>query len=122
MHGRLQPLCIQRAAPYVCIVCQAGRGGFDAEKICDTLRAKGVNMLFVIGGDGTQFAGHLLFEEARKQQLDVSVVGVPKSIDNDVLFVDKTFGFDSAGAAASSVIGNGWVEATSCAKVRKRAS
>ena len=46
-------------------MCQAGRGGFDAKKICDTLRAKGVNMLFVIGGDGTQFAGHLLFEEAR---------------------------------------------------------
>ena len=106
----------------VYIVCQAGRGGFDAKKICDTLRAKGVNMLFVIGGDGTQFAGHLLFEEARRQQLDVSVVGVPKSIDNDVLFVDKTFGFDSAVAAASTVIGNGWVEATSCAKVRKRAS
>mgnify|MGYP001983296833 CR=1 FL=1 len=65
LHGRPQPLCIQRAAPYVCIVCQAGRGGFDAEKICDTLRAKGINMLFVIGGDGTQFAGHLLFEEAQ---------------------------------------------------------
>ena len=48
----------------------------------------------------------------------MSVVGVPKSIDNDVLFVDKTFGFDSAVAAASTVIGNGWVEATSCAKVR----
>ena len=46
-------------------MCQAGRGGFDAEKICDTLRAKGVNMLFVIGGDGTQFAGHLLFEQAQ---------------------------------------------------------
>ena len=65
MHGGPQPLCIQRAAPYAYIVCQAGRGGFDAEKICDTLRAKGVNMLFVIGGDGTQFAGHLLFEEAQ---------------------------------------------------------
>ena len=56
--------------------------------------------------------------QARRQKLDVSVVGVPKSIDNDVLFVDKTFGFDSAVAAASTVIGNGWVEATSCAKVR----
>ena len=56
--------------------------------------------------------------QARRQKLGVSVVGVPKSIDNDVLFVDKTFGFDSAVAAASTVIGNGWVEATSCAKVR----
>lgn len=39
----------------------------------------------------------------------VSVVGVPKSIDNDVLFVDRTFGFDSAVEAAASVIRNGWV-------------
>lgn len=97
-------------------VLKAGRGGFDASAICDTLRAHGINMLFVIGGDGTQFAGHLLYEEARKRKLDVSIVGVPKSIDNDVLFVDKTFGFDSAVEAAAGVIRNGWVEATSCAK------
>jgi len=96
-------------------ILKAGRGGFDAPKICDTLKAKGITMLFVIGGDGTQFAGHLLYEEARRRQLSVSVVGVPKSIDNDVLFVDRTFGFDSAVEAAAGVIRNGWVEATSCA-------
>jgi 6-phosphofructokinase len=45
----------------------------------------------------------------------ISVVGVPKSIDNDVLFVDRTFGFDSAVEAAAGVIRNGWIEATSCA-------
>ena len=56
--------------------------------------------------------------QARRQKLSVSVVGVPKSIDNDVLFVDRTFGFDSAITAASEIIRNGWVEATSCAKVR----
>ena len=56
------------------------------------------------------------YEEARKQNLPVSVVGVPKSIDNDVLFVDRTFGFDSAVDAAAGVIRNGYVEATSCAK------
>ena len=48
------------------------------------------------------------------RSLPVSVVGVPKSIDNDILFIDKTFGFDSAVAAASRVIKSGWVEATSC--------
>ena len=47
-------------------------------------------MIFVIGGDGTQFAGHLLYEAARERGLQVSVVGVPKSIDNDVLFIDRT--------------------------------
>lgn len=48
-------------------VLKAGRGGFDAPKICKNLRKSGINLLFVIGGDGTQFAGHLLFEEAKKQ-------------------------------------------------------
>ena len=41
-------------------ILKAGRGGFDAPKICETLRARGFTHLFVIGGDGTQFAGHLL--------------------------------------------------------------
>merc|ERR1719183_2819063 len=73
-------------------------------------------MVFLIGGDGTQFAGHLLFEEARRRKLPVSFVGVPKSIDNDILFIDKTFGYDSAVATASDVIRNAWVEATSAEK------
>ena len=43
----------------------------------------GINILFLVGGDGTQFAGNLLFEEAQKRNLPVSIVGIPKSIDND---------------------------------------
>jgi len=97
-------------------VLKAGRGGFDAEKICNTLECLGINMLFVIGGDGTQYAGHLLYEAARKRSLPVSIVGVPKSIDNDVLFIDRTFGFNTAVSAASTCIRNAWVEATSCDK------
>ena len=65
-------------------ILKAGRGGFEAAKCCETLRAGGFTHLFVIGGDGTQFAGHLLYEECRKQGLEISIVGVPKSIDNDV--------------------------------------
>jgi len=97
-------------------ILKAGRGGFDAEKICDNLDMSGINMLFVIGGDGTQNAGNLIYEAAKKRNLPVSIIGVPKSIDNDVLFFDKTFGFDTAVAAASEVIRNSWVEATSCDK------
>jgi len=82
-------------------ILKAGRGGFDAEKICDRLGQLGINMVFTVGGDGTQYAAHMLYVEAKKRCLPVSVVGVPKSIDNDILFFDKTFGFDSAVAAAS---------------------
>jgi len=95
-------------------ILKAGRGGFDAEKICDRLSQLGINMVFTVGGDGTQHASHQLYAEAKKRRMDVSIVGVPKSIDNDILFFDKTFGFDSAVAAASEVIHNAWVEATSC--------
>jgi len=97
-------------------ILKAGRGGFDAEKICDTLEKLGINMLFTVGGDGTQGAAYLLYETARKRGLTISIVGVPKSIDNDILHFDRTFGFDTAVAEASEIIRNGWVEATSCNK------
>merc|ERR1719277_1608055 len=97
-------------------VLKAARGGFDAPKICEKLEKMGVNMLFLVGGDGTQSAGNLLYEEARKRNMKLSIVGVPKSIDNDVMYFDKTFGFDSAVAAASEVIRNVFVEATSAEK------
>jgi len=97
-------------------ILKAGRGGCDVPKILDNLEKEGINVLFVIGGDGTQAAGNMIYEGARKRGLQVSIVGIPKSIDNDVLYFDRTFGFDSAVAAASEVIRNGWVEATSCDK------
>lgn len=97
-------------------ILKAGRGGFDPSKICDYLARSGINMLFTVGGDGTQFASNQLFLEAKRRNMPVSIVGVPKSIDNDVLFFDKTFGFDTAVAEAAEVIRSGWVEATSCEK------
>eukprot|EP00438_Fugacium_kawagutii_P012447 Skav232875 [mRNA] locus=scaffold1432:46102:49478:- [translate_table: standard] len=106
-------------------------------------------MLFLVGGDGTQFAGNLLYEAARKRQLPVSIVGIPKSIDNerhprgalfrvpgdpgcpvagaapgaqDVVLFDRTFGFDTAVAKASEVIRSAWVEASSCERGRAGAA
>lgn len=84
-------------------VLKAGRGGFDAEKILDNMAGLGVNMVFLVGGDGTQFAGNMLYEAALARGQVISIVGVPKSIDNDVAMFDKTFGFDSAVAEAAEV-------------------
>eukprot|EP00401_Gymnodinium_catenatum_P016772 CAMPEP_0117558440 /NCGR_PEP_ID=MMETSP0784-20121206/52837_1 /TAXON_ID=39447 /ORGANISM="" /LENGTH=502 /DNA_ID=CAMNT_0005355769 /DNA_START=28 /DNA_END=1533 /DNA_ORIENTATION=- len=97
-------------------ILKAGRGGFDADLILDALSRLGLNMVFLVGGDGTQFAGNLLYEAARGRDQKLSIIGIPKSIDNDILFFDKTFGFESAVAEASEVIRNGWVEASSCEK------
>mmetsp|Transcript_29966 Transcript_29966/g.65372 ORF Transcript_29966/g.65372 Transcript_29966/m.65372 type:complete len:500 (+) Transcript_29966:81-1580(+) len=98
-------------------ILKAGRGGCESvAAIVDQLETQGINMLFTVGGDGTQAASHLIYEEARRRNFPISIIGIPKSIDNDIVCFDKTFGFDSAVAAASEVIRNGWVEATSCDK------
>lgn len=97
-------------------ILKAGRGGFEPETICKELQRMGINMVFTVGGDGTQYASFQLFECARKNNVRVSIVGVPKSIDNDIVIFDRTFGFDSAVAKASQVIRNAWVEATSYEK------
>lgn len=97
-------------------ILKAGRGGLDLPKICENLKSMGINVLFVVGGDGTQQAGYLLYEACRERELPVSIIGVPKSIDNDVMVFDKTFGFDTAVATASETVHNVWVEATSCKK------
>ena len=54
-----------------------------------------VNMLFTIGGDGTLRGAHAIYQEVRRRNLEISVVGVPKTIDNDIQFVGKTFGFET---------------------------
>mmetsp|Transcript_21238 Transcript_21238/g.49226 ORF Transcript_21238/g.49226 Transcript_21238/m.49226 type:complete len:532 (+) Transcript_21238:79-1674(+) len=95
-------------------ILKAGRGGLLPDKICDNLEQLGINMLFVVGGDGTQWAGDVVYQAARERGLALSVVGIPKSIDNDVLFFDRTFGFDTAVRTGATCIDNAWVEAQSC--------
>lgn len=89
------------------------RGPVDVAMAVDNLLARGVNMLFTVGGDGTQRGGNALYEEARRRERHLAVVGVPKTIDNDVLFVDRTFGFTTAVETARSVIDGAHTEAHS---------
>lgn len=74
----------------------SSRGGFDLDKILDALAAKGVNMLFVVGGDGTHRGALELLKGATARRMRLSVAGVPKTIDNDIPLVEKSFGFDTA--------------------------
>lgn len=72
------------------------RGGVDPKLMVDYLKDLGIHMLFVVGGDGTQRAAHAIWEAAREVGYKIAVIGVPKTIDNDINFVYKTFGFDTA--------------------------
>ena len=79
----------------------------------ENLIARGVNILFTVGGDGTQRGGNALYQEACKRGHALSVVGVPKTIDNDVGFVSRTFGFFSAVEEAARVLDCAHTEARS---------
>ena len=94
-------------------VLGTSRGRRDAGVMVDTLVKHGINVLFTIGGDGTMRAAHAIAEEADRRDLDIAVVGVPKTIDNDVAFVDKTFGFETAVAMARIAIDAAHTEARS---------
>ncbi|HTJ00245.1 MAG TPA: ATP-dependent 6-phosphofructokinase [Dongiaceae bacterium] len=85
-------------------ILDTSRGPVDTRVAVDHLVHRGVNLLFTIGGDGTQRGGKELYEEARRRKHPLAVVGIPKTVDNDVMYVARTFGFATAAAAARDVI------------------
>ncbi|KHN20613.1 6-phosphofructokinase 5, chloroplastic [Glycine soja] len=89
------------------------RGGPGVSDIVDSLEKRGINMLFVLGGNGTHAGANAIHHECRKRRLKVSVIGVPKTIDNDILLMDKTFGFDTAVEEAQRAINSAYIEAHS---------
>ena len=93
-------------------VLGTSRGSQDPSEVVDNLEANGIGILFVIGGDGTMAGALRINEEARRRGLRLAVVGVPKTIDNDVGFIDRSFGFVTAYSAAVEAIRSARVEAT----------
>jgi 6-phosphofructokinase 1 len=91
----------------------SSRGPVDIGRAVENLIARGVNILFTVGGDGTQRGANDLYQEARKRGHVLAVVGVPKTIDNDVGFVSRTFGFFSAVEEAARVLDCAHTEARS---------
>jgi 6-phosphofructokinase 1 len=77
-------------------VLGSSRGPQDPAEMARTLADLKVGILFAIGGDGTLRGAQKIAEEAARQGLALSVIGIPKTIDNDVSFVQKTFGFETA--------------------------
>jgi 6-phosphofructokinase 1 len=94
-------------------VLGTSRGPVDIGIAVENLIRRGVNLLFTIGGDGTQRGGNALFQEARRRGHALSVVGIPKTIDNDVAFVARTFGYLTAVEEAAKVLHRAHTEARS---------
>ncbi|RME25229.1 MAG: ATP-dependent 6-phosphofructokinase [Deltaproteobacteria bacterium] len=90
----------------------SSRGHQDAGVMVDTLDRMGIGILFTIGGDGTHRGALAIHDEITKRGLKIAVVGIPKTIDNDILLVEKTFGFETAFSIAIEAIRAAHVEAS----------
>ena len=94
-------------------VLNTSRGPVDVSVAVDNLIRRKVNILFVVGGDGTQRGGAAIYKEASQRGHELAVVGVPKTIDNDVAFVSRTFGYLTAVEEATKAIDCAHTEAHS---------
>jgi 6-phosphofructokinase 1 len=88
------------------------RGAQDPELIVDRLAKTGINVLFVIGGDGSMRGAQQIVDVATKRGVELAVIGVPKTIDNDIPFLDYSFGFQTAFTRAQEAIRAAYIEAT----------
>jgi len=92
-------------------ILKSSRGAQGTDDIIDTLVHYDVDILFTIGGDGTQRGARDIVEGVKKRNLPISVVGIPKTIDNDVDLIQRSFGFETAVEATWEIITNAHSEA-----------
>ena len=92
-------------------ILSSSRGQQDTAAIVDFLQKKGIALLFAIGGDGTLRGAWEIYREVKKRGLSISVVGIPKTVDNDISFVERTFGLETAFSVAAESIRSAHTEA-----------
>jgi len=88
-------------------------GGREVSKIVDAMEQLNLNMIFIVGGDGTQHGSLDIAQEIDKRRLKIAVVGIPKTVDNDFALIQKSFGFDTAVDKAVEVVAAAHMEAHS---------
>jgi 6-phosphofructokinase 1 len=89
----------------------SARGGYDLEQMFGFCARYNITQLYVVGGDGTHRAANKFGLEAIERKANIAVAGIPKTIDNDLDLVDRTFGFNSAVMAAQAAIKSAATEA-----------
>jgi 6-phosphofructokinase 1 len=80
------------------------RGPQDVGEMVDALERMNINILFVIGGDGSLHGAQAITEEIEKRGLKISVAAIPKTIDNDINLIEKSFGFETAFTTATGIL------------------
>ncbi len=92
-------------------ILASSRGNQDIGEMVDALERMNINIFFMIGGDGTMKAAELITREVTRRSLKIAVIGIPKTIDNDLVLIQKSFGFDTAISEAVKIIQCAHVEA-----------
>jgi 6-phosphofructokinase 1 len=92
-------------------VLGSSRGPVPPATMVDTLKRERIDLLFCVGGDGTQRGAQAIHEEVRRRGRRIAVVGIPKTIDNDLMYVWRSFGFFTAIEKAREVIDSAHLEA-----------
>lgn len=108
----LKPSSVEQAHHFGGTLLGSSRGQQDIGEMVDTLEDMKVDILFVIGGDGTLRGAAEIVKEIERRGLKKAVVGIPKTIDNDIRYLDKSFGFETAFDAAVQAVNCAYIEAT----------
>jgi 6-phosphofructokinase 1 len=115
-HGHvpieLNPKIVQNIHQQGGTILGSSRGPQEVSEMVDTLEQMNVGMLFTIGGDGTLRGSQEIAEEIERRKLKIAVIGVPKTIDNDISYVQQSFGFVTAISEATTAIYSAHAEAS----------
>jgi 6-phosphofructokinase 1 len=82
----------------------SSRGEQDSDAIVDALERMNINILFTVGGDGTQRGAHDIAQTITKRGLKIAVCGIPKTIDNDINYIERSFGYETAFTMAYNIL------------------
>jgi 6-phosphofructokinase 1 len=107
----LSPEAVSRIHDYGGTILGSSRGHQDISEMVDTLDRMNIGILFAIGGDGTLRGAQGIAEEVQRRGLKISVIGIPKTIDNDISYVERSFGFETAVSEAVAAIDAAHTEA-----------
>ncbi|WP_394970993.1 ATP-dependent 6-phosphofructokinase [uncultured Croceitalea sp.] len=101
---KLTPDYVKEIHQFGGTILGSSRGAQDVGVMVDTLVDNQIDILFTIGGDGTLKGCNAIGEEIQRRDLEISVVGIPKTIDNDIDIIDKSFGFETSFDIASPIL------------------
>ncbi len=107
----LTPAVVDRIHEQGGTILGSSRGNQDIGEMVDTLERMNIGILFTLGGDGTLRGASALSEEIERRKLKIAVIGIPKTIDNDISYVQRSFGFATAVSEAGRAITSAHIEA-----------